>query len=187
MGSLICERSIRLGMSDRDTIIAYWLLPALDHAARFQRVVDKLADQQCGVRFLPHLSFGSFLDNKPDLSGVLQLLCGLELRPTEVAETASFTMSLFVRFEPTEQLLQARCALEACPGFRTSRDFDPHISLCYGAPVNKGAIQREINALLDQPVLFDRLVATEISLPVESYDDIKLWQQRAEYPIESVS
>ena len=114
---------------------------------------------------------------------MLQLLCGLELRPTEVAETASFTMSLFVRFDPTEQLLGARSALEACPGFRTSRDFDPHISLCYGAPSDRDALQDEIDALLEQPVLFDRLVATDISLPVETYDDIKLWKRRAVYQI----
>lgn len=183
MGWQICEGSIKPGMSKREEIIAYWLVPAPDHAARFQHVVDRLADQQGAPRFHPHLSFGSFGDKEPDLSEVLQLLGGLELRPTEVAHSPSFTMSLFVRFEPTEQLLRARSALEACPGFRTSRDFDPHISLCYGAPKDRAAQDEEIQALLDQPVFFDRLVATDISIPVESYADIKLWKQRAVHQI----
>lgn len=170
-------------MTKREEIIAYWLVPAPDHAVRFQKVVNALADQQGAPRFHPHLSFGSFTDTEPNLSEVFERLRGLELRPTEVAHSPSFTMSLFVRFEPTEQLLQARAALERCPGFRPSRDFDPHISLCYGIPIDREALQDQINALLDRPVLFDRLIATDISLPVESYADIELWKQRAVHQI----
>ena len=170
-------------MSRREEIIAYWLVPSSHHTKRFQRVIDALSDQQGAPKFHPHLSFGSFADEEPDLGEVLQLLCGLELRPTEVAHSPSFTMSLFVRFEATEQLLNARAAIEAQPGFRTSRDFDPHISLCYGAPENRDALQDEIQALLDQPVQFDRLIATNITLPVETHADVELWTQRAVHQI----
>lgn len=170
-------------MTERQQIIAYWLVPAAGDAIRFQRVIDALAKQQGAPRFRPHLSFGSFADKAPDLSDVLQLLAGLELRPTEIDESVSFTMSLFVRFEPGDQLLRARRALEACPGFRTSRTFDPHISLCYGAPVDKVPLQEEMKALLRRPVEFDQLVATDITLPVETYADINLWKKRAVHPI----
>ena len=183
MGWRICARSIRLGMSKREEIIAYWLVPSAEHTARFQNVVDTLADQQGAPRFHPHLSFGSFTDTEPDLDEVLQRLSDLELSPTEVAQSPSFTMSLFVRFEPTEQLLRARTALEARPGFRASRDFDPHISLCYGTPRNRVALQAEIQGLLDQPVQFDRLIATHITLSVESYADIELWRERTVHQI----
>ena len=170
-------------MSKREEIIAYWLVPTAEHKARFQCVVDALADQQGAPRFDPHLSFGSFTDTEPDLDGVLQLLSGLELSPTEIAQSPSFTMSLFLRFKPTEQILRARAALETRPGFRTSRDFDPHISLCYGAPENRDALQDEIQALLDQPVQFDRLIATNITLPVETHADVELWTQRAVHQV----
>ena len=183
MGSRICARNIKLGMSEREEIVAYWLVPTAHHTERFQSVVDKLADQQGGVHYHPHLSFGSFAEKEPDLTEVIGLLRGLELRPIEIAQSPSFTMSLFVRFEPTEQLLHARSALEAIPGFRTSRDFDPHISLCYGAPIDRFALQDEINALLHENVRFDRLVVTDITLPVETYDDIKLWKKRAVHQI----
>ncbi len=170
-------------MSKREEIIAYWLVPTAEHTARFQNVVDALADQQGAPLFHPHLSFGSFTDTEPDLDEVLQLLSGLELSPTEVAQSPSFTMSLFVRFKPTEQILRARAALETRPGFRTSRAFDPHISLCYGAPKNRRELQAEINALLERPVQFDRLIATNITLPVESHADVELWTQRAVHQI----
>lgn len=183
MGWRICARNIKLGMSKREQIIAYWLVPAPEHTAQFHSVVDKLADQQGAPRFHPHLSFGSIAGKEPDLTEVVRLLRGLELRASEVAHSPSFTMSLFVRFEPTEQLLRARSALESCPGFRSSRDFDPHISLCYGAPIDRAALQDEIRALLDHTVRFDRLVATEITLPVESHADVELWRQRAVHQI----
>ncbi|MHA7859202.1 MAG: hypothetical protein ACX94D_14045 [Henriciella sp.] len=170
-------------MSKREEIIAYWLVPTAEHTARFQCVVDALADQQGAPRFHPHLSFGSLTDTEPDLDEVLQLLSGLELSPTEVAQSPSYTMSFFVRFEPTEQVLRARAAFEARPGFRASRAFDPHISLCYGTPKNRGELQAEINALLERPVQFDRLIATNITLPVQSHADVELWTQRAVHQI----
>ena len=183
MGWRICARDTKLGMSEREQIIAYWRVPAADDCVRFQNVIDQLADQQQAPRFLPHLSFGSFAESEPELDEVLELLRGLELRPVEIAQSPSFTMSLFVRFEPTEHLLRARSAIEAHPGFRTSRDFDPHISLCYGMPKDREEIDAEIETLLDRPVRFDRLVATDIRLPVTTHDDIRLWKRRAVHPI----
>lgn len=170
-------------MTDRERIIAYWLVPSAGDAVRFQSVINALAEQQGAPRFRPHLSFGSFADEEPDLSDVLKILTELELQPKEIDASPSFTMSLFVRFEPSDQLLRARRAVEACPGFRTSRTFDPHISLCYGAPVDKAPLQEEMKALLRGPVRFDQLIATDITLPVETYADIRLWKQRTVHPI----
>jgi hypothetical protein len=44
-------------------------------------------------------------------------------------------------------------------------------------------LQAEINALLDRPVQFDRLIATNITLPVESHSDVELWRERAVHEI----
>lgn len=170
-------------MTERQEILAYWLVPSPGDAARFQSVVDALAAQQDAPRFHPHLSFGSFTGAEPDLGPVLDKLSGLVLTPIEIAETPSFTMSLFARFEPTEQLLRARAALETCPGFRASRDFDPHVSLCYGAPKDRRVLEQEIEALLEAPVVFNRLVAMSITLPVKTHADVALWKHRATHQI----
>jgi hypothetical protein len=170
-------------MSDQQEIIAYWLVPADQDAARFQAVVDALADQQGAPRFRAHLSFGSVVGEEPELGVVLKQLRGLTLNPVEIAQSPSFTMSLFVRFAPTEQLLTARTLMASSPGFQSSRDFDPHISLAYGTPKDLDALQPEVDALLKSPVRFDRLIATSIWLPVETYADIARWKQRSEYQI----
>ena len=183
MGWRKCAKSMKPGMSERHEILAYWLVPSAEDAARFQAVVDALADQQGAPRFRAHLSFGSVIGEEPDLVEVLAQLQGLTLRPVEIAETPSFTMSLFVRFAPTAALLAARKLLESHPNFQASRAFDPHISLCYGAPKDLGAIEPEMAALAETPVRFDRLIATSIWLPVETHADIARWKQRSVYEI----
>ncbi len=170
-------------MTDRQEIIAYWLVPSAQDSDRFQTVIDELADQQRSPRFRAHLSFGSVTDEEPSLDAVLSMLKGLSLSPIEIAQTPSFTMSLFVRFAPSEALLAARRLLEQSPDFQASRTFDPHISLCYGVPKDLDALRLKMAALMATPVRFDRLIATTISLPVETPADIARWKQRSVYQI----
>ena len=68
-----------------------------------------------------------------------------------------------------------RAELEQLPGFRPGRKFDPHISLCYGAPPDGHGLDREIEALLDAPVRFGGLAGINASLPVETHDDVASW------------
>ncbi len=166
-------------MTEHQEILAYWLVPADDDAVRFQAVVDALADQQGAPRFRAHLSFGSVIGPEPELTDVLAGLSGLVLQPVEIEQTPEFTMSLFVRFRPTEQLLRARALFERCPGFQSSRSFDPHISLCYGDPEDIDALKHEMDALLVKPVRFDCLIATSIWMPVKTSADVVRWTQRS--------
>ena len=166
-------------MTEHQEILAYWLVPADDDAVRFQAVVDALADQQGAPRFRAHLSFGSVIGPEPELTDVLAGLSGLVLQPVEIEQTPEFTMSLFVRFRPTEQLLRARALFERCPGFQSSRSFDPHISLCYGDPKALSFLKHEMDALLAKPVHFDRLIATSIWMPVKTSADVVRWTQRS--------
>jgi hypothetical protein len=170
-------------MTERQEVTAYWLVPSDQDAARYQAVIDRLAEDQGAPKFDAHVSFGSVTGEEPALGAILNELRGLTLSPSEIARSPSFTMSLFVRFEPIQQLLSARSLLESCPGFQTSRTFDPHLSLCYGAPKRPEALKFEIEALLETLVRFDRLVAMSILLPVETHADVARWKQRAVYDI----
>lgn len=161
----------------------FWLIPSAEDEARFARVIEGLAAPREAAMFTPHLTLGAVRGEVPDLKQVLAALAGLTLSPLEIGETDVFTMSLFVRFQPTEALLTARAELERLPGFRPGRAFDPHISLCYGAPRATDAERDEIEALLATPVAFDQLVAMHIPLPVETQDDIRKWRETASFGI----
>jgi len=67
--------------------------------------------------------------------------------------------------------------------FHSSRSFEPHISLCYGAPQVDDALHVEIADLLSRPVHFDRVWAVEIRLPVVSHDEVQRWKPLAVFEI----
>lgn len=162
----------------------FWCVPDADDAARFQSVIDDLASRQKAPWFQPHLTLGAVRGAEPDIHPVLDAMSEFELSPIEIGETSTFTMSLFVRFAASDALLAGRNAMEGLPGFRPGRDFDPHMSLCYGDPVDRAEFDADIAALLERPVKFDRLVAMRIPIPVETYDDIRAWEELGSYPIE---
>jgi len=162
----------------------FWLVPCAADAARFQAIIDALAANQGGPSFKPHMTLGAVRGSTPQVERVVKALTGVTLAPKEIDQTDLFTMSLFVRFHSSPALNAGRDALESVPGFRTGRAFDPHLSLCYGQPALRNAMTAEIQALLDKPVRFDRLVAMHIPLPVETHDDVRKWREVASHSID---
>lgn len=162
----------------------YWLVPCAADATRFQSVIDAIAADQNAPSFSPHLTLGAVRGDPPRIDRVLDALAGLTLEPKEIDQTDQFTMSLFIRFRTSPALMAGRQALESVPGFRLGRTFDPHLSLCYGSPVDRVSMDNEIAALLDHPVRFDRLVAMHIPLPVETHDDVRKWREVASHSID---
>lgn len=159
-----------------ERVTYYWCVPAPEDEARFQSVIDELALAQGAPSFMPHMSLASVKGRGPDLTPILDDLRGLQLQPLEVDETDAFTMSLFLRVEPGQALIKARKAFETIPGFQSSRSFDPHLSLCYGPPPQRAANFASVQALLDEPVTFDRLAIVDIPARVSTYDDIRAWK-----------
>lgn len=169
-------------MSDRK-IVSYWAVPNETDAAAYQTVIYALAKAQGGVGFKPHLSLGSLAEHDPDLDDVREHLNGLCLIPTGIGRSDVFTQSLFVSFAASEGLLRARDSLASRSSFHSSRSFEPHISLCYGAPCDEDALHAEMAALLSRPVHFDRVWAVEIRLPVISHDEVQRWTPLAVFEI----
>tara|TARA_R110002051_G_scaffold76014_1_gene138943 strand:+ start:222 stop:716 length:495 start_codon:yes stop_codon:yes gene_type:complete len=156
-------------------MVTYWCTPCAEDAARYRAVIKALALAQGAPAYQAHLTLGTLERAASDLSEVVAALRGLVLEPAGIGETDVFTKSLFVRFEASDTLLAARRQLETLQGFRPGRAFDPHISLCYGAPPEGSAARRDVQDLLSKPVRFDRLIAVNITLPIETYADVMAW------------
>jgi len=153
-----------------------WCVPSADDEVRVQAAIDELADAQAAPRFMPHMSLASVSGSVPDLAGTLEELRGLQVQPLEIAESDAFTMAMFLRVERHPALLRARKAFESLPGFRSSRSFDPHLSLCYGPPPKGAAQSDRVLSLLQKSLTFDRLVTVDIPASVSNYDDIRAWK-----------
>ncbi|MEM9571161.1 MAG: hypothetical protein AAF996_06820 [Pseudomonadota bacterium] len=160
-----------------DRRLTLWLTPSAADAIRFQAIINHLAQLQGAPCFTPHMTLASFDGQVPDIAPALEVLKDLQLTPAGIGRTDVFTQSLFLRVEGNDALLKARAYFQSCPGFRAGRVFDPHLSLCYGAPPSGAADLPAVKALLDEPIHFDGLKRVELQLPVDSYDAIRAWKE----------
>ncbi len=154
--------------------MAYSVWCSLERAdeARFQRVISDLAREQGGAVFPPHMTLGSFHE-APDLRALAAGIPAFTLQPTDLARSDAFTLSLFVRLGVTTPVTDVRARIEAHDGFRPGRTFEPHISLCYGAPPTGCEDRDDIAELLSEPVRFDRLTLVELTLPITGNAEIE--------------
>lgn len=166
-----------------EAITTYWCIPRAADGEAYRAVINALADAQGGARFEPHISLGSLSAFDPNIDDVLCALRGLTVQPTGLKRSAMFTKSLYVDLAAHAQLDQARACLAGRDGFRSSRDFAPHISLCYGPPMQADALAPALQALLAQPVRIDRVQAVAISLPVATHTQVAAWSPVATFQI----
>lgn len=154
----------------------YWCLPHADDERRFQKVIDALAKAQGAPSFQPHLTLGSLfkIEDPPQLD--IPAEKEIVLAPLGIDGNEVFTTSLFVRFGVSEALKTARAMLERQSSFRQGRAFDPHMSLCYGPPPKGARTSKDVQALLANPVRFDRIATVSVELPVNSYDGVRAWK-----------
>ena len=154
-------------------IVSIWCLPCPEDARRYEDVVSNLTKASSTPVFQPHLTLGS-LTHHADLTGLFKEEFCLE--PLELDGNSVFTTSLFVRFKVSEALRRARQTVEQNVAFRSSRGFDPHISLHYGPPPIAARDSEQVLALLNHPVRFDRVAAIEMEVPIEDPSALQTWR-----------
>ena len=168
----------------RETVSSIWLVPSAADMGRLQPIIDEIAARQSGVSFQPHLTLGSLTSRAPDLTRFCREASPVQLDPVEIDATPVFTTSLFIRFSLSEELSSLRTALEYRQAFTSSRSFDPHLSLSYGAPPPPLDQKEKYSDLLAKPILFDQIWAVEIAMPVTSYEDIRSWRVIEKEPLD---
>lgn len=161
-------------------IVSVWCLPCAEDARRYSDTIASLARMSSLPEFQPHLTLGS-LTHREGLRGLAET--GFSLDPIAIDGTPAFTTSLFIRFRLSDPLRRARAALEHRTAFRSGRTFDPHMSLHYGPPPADGAQLERVTALLHQPVLFDRLAAVEMDVPIEDHNAVQAWRVLETYSL----
>jgi len=161
--------------------ISYWCLPAPEDMARLGAVGSALAKAQKVPAFQVHLTLGTVERAIGDVNEILATLKGLTLIPVEIDRSERFTMSLFLRVGMDQKLSEARERLEALSGANLRKPYDPHISLLYGDEPRLNAEMLEaMDALLKQPIKFDRLAGIEMSLPIAEHGDVARWKTISE-------
>ena len=162
-------------MKKRVTI--YWLVPAKPESELFRDIIRILAKEFNGPLFQPHLTLCRSEDRSSPRTVLSQVrVLSVQLRIREIAHSAKFTKTLFVRFAPSRRLQLVVTEL----GGKTRSVSDPHLSLLYKK--SPAAIRRELAATINLPmaeVRFDAITAMRCVLPTKTKQDVETWRKLA--------
>lgn len=113
-----------------------WIRPTGTALDAIERVV-RLAHQSAGgPPVQPHVSLMGGIELTPDTASTFQRLAsritGFEIRLGKIEWRDEYYRSLFIRVEPSDELIAARVAAHEAFGRLPSGPFEPHVSLLYG-------------------------------------------------------
>ena len=94
-----------------------------------------------------------------------------------VAFSADFSKTLFVRFEPNKALHNLVADLGRAGNIRASNIRDPHVSLLYDRI--SSMVKKELAATIKLPfreVVFDRIAAVRSAAPIKTAADVEAWE-----------
>jgi hypothetical protein len=162
----------------KETILAYWLIPARPERDLFVEFIRILADELDAPRFEPHLSICA----APNADAVRKILGSLAsapitLRVKSVSYSNLFTKTLFVRFERNAALDKLNVAVRRAAKAPEEVLRDPHVSLIYKR-MPTGA-KRELASTLRLPfkeVVFDSIKVLRALSPMDCAADVDSWR-----------
>ncbi|MGI8432400.1 MAG: hypothetical protein ACR2MW_08945 [Chthoniobacterales bacterium] len=145
-----------------------WLVPAEPARTFFHETIIRLATEYDAPLFEPHLTLGSGTPAQ-----LLQVNAGpITLAILGLDTSASFTKTLFVRFQPTPPLVQLRYSL----GMEAA-GYAPHVSLLYRQLSDP--IKSDLAAGLSLPfpsVTFNAVAAIRCPAEVATRADVEAWE-----------
>ena len=165
----------------RQTIIAFWLIPAEPAHSLFQGIINDLSRRFGAPAFEPHLTIHVEADRadlaEPAVEQVARECELVRLKPLEINQSDEFIKTLFVEFGMTAELRHINEIIRDVVGDSLKYELKPHLSLLY----NKmpAATRRELAASITVPcseIGFDSLKAVRCVSPTQTREDVEAWR-----------
>lgn len=155
--------------------LVLWLLPAEPARTFFRDTIARLVMEHDAPRFEPHVTLGR---GQPSQLPAIRT-APITLPIVGVDSSASFTKTLFVRFQLTGPLAQLRDSL----GMKGAV-YDPHLSLLYRKLPD--SLKRQLATSLSLPfptVTFNAVAAIRCPAAVATRADVESWERVARQPL----
>jgi len=172
-------------METGEQIITYWLCPAEPARSELSAIIRDLAARFGAPLFEPHVTLSVASAEKENPSAVLKK--GLQgKRPYRLAirgldYSDKFTKTLFVQFEPDNDLESLSEDLRRASASPSDYELNPHLSLIYKTMDQE--TKRRLAASLALPfadLIFDRVKAVISPETISSRKDVEAWRVVAE-------
>ena len=165
----------------RQTVIAYWLIPAEPAYSFFQRIIDDLACRYDAPVFEPHVTVYVGADRVASAQQALaesaRQFAPVNITPLGVQQSDEFVKTLFVQFAFSAELRQLNEIIRNTANDSSQYDLQPHLSLLYKNI--EAAARRDLAASMVVPcseIAFDRMKAVRCVSPTQSRADVEAWR-----------
>jgi 2'-5' RNA ligase len=165
----------------RQTVIAFWLIPAEPAHSFFQEIISNLARRYDSLIFEPHVT----LHVGADCADLAEKALGcaelepkrIRLKPVGVDHSGEFIKTLFVQFALDPELRQLSEMIRKTTHDPLKYELKPHLSLLYKSM--SAATRRGLAASITVPfseVGFGALQAIRCVSPTQTAADVEAWQ-----------
>lgn len=161
---------------DRDTVIAYWLVPAKPEREFFNDVIRILAGQMKATRFEPHVTILIVRGEQPPPKRVLSRIksAPIHLSVRGIRGSSVFSRTLVARFGSNRSLERLANQLRRASQSRDKQHSSPHVSLLYKKL--PASTRRRLASMVKLPfsqVVFDSIMAVRCPSPLRDQTDVK--------------
>lgn len=163
----------------KETVIAYWLVPAKPERELFSDVIRILAKEMKAPRFEPHVTIFVAPEDGQSPKKILAKIKAspIHLSVRGVGTSPEFPKTLFVRLGSNSSLERLAGALRRATKSSAKVPRDPHVSLVYkNLPAST---RRKLTSLVKLPfsqVVFDSIKAVRCTSPLRDRADVESWR-----------
>ncbi len=165
----------------KQTVIAFWLIPAEPAHTLLQGVINDLARRYDAPVFEPHVTIHVAADRADLAETVLEHAAreckGISLTPLGIDQSEEFVKTLFVQFVLSAELRRINENIRNAAHDALAYELNPHLSLLY----NKmdAAARRDLALSMKVPfrqIMFDAIKAVRCISPTRSRADVEAWR-----------
>lgn len=166
---------------DRQTVIAFWLIPAEPAHSLFQEIINDLARRFDAPVFEPHVTIhvgaGRVDLAKTAAAAPAHKCLPIELKPLGIQQSDEFVKTLFLQFESNTKLRQMNETIRQTADDSLNYEIKPHLSFLYKKM--EAAARQQLAASIIVPfseITFDSIKAVRCVSPTQSRADVEAWR-----------
>ena len=165
----------------RQSVIAYWLIPAQPVHSFFQQIINDLARRYGAPAFEPHVTIHVGADRAGAAENALGAAAReckpVALTPLRIGQSEEFIKTVFVQFRLNTKLQKMADVICGAANDSSHYQLRPHLSLLYKrlAPATRLELAASIKIPFSE-VTFDAVKALRCISPTKSSADVEAWQ-----------
>jgi len=170
---------------DKNTKVAFWLVPAREEAGFLAQLIQALATRYEALLFEPHVTIFSTdaaLLGSPEavLKTAVEEMYAFSLTVARCGYTSEFNKTFFIQFRPSECLTMIHERLGAQTSGPSDYRLDPHLSLLY-QHISEEEKRRLVETvhIPKTEILFDEVAAIAHGGAMRQGADVTGWRECA--------